>query len=191
MHHIIVIGIVAVAYVALALVARWIAYSPADAWTVWLSSGVVLGSLLVQPRARWTAILAGGFIGATAFALSLGSGPFEAAGYGCIEIIACGVAAFIVSRIVDLPLGLDRPRDLAALILGGALPLALTGATLATVWHVADGGSETALTFRVWVISNMIGTLLVAPLVIAWSRFRLRRSGGMTMPTFVARHWLV
>ena len=90
-----------------------------------------------------------------------------------------------MSRIVDLPVGLERPRDLAALILGGALPLALTGAALATAWHVADGGSEAGPTFRVWVISNVIGTLLVAPLVIAWSRFRLRRSGGMTMPTFV------
>jgi integral membrane sensor domain MASE1 len=183
-HHIIVVALVALAYVALAAVSELIAYSPADAWTVWLSSGVVLGSLLVQPRARWAAILAGAFIGATAFALTLGSSPFVAAGYGCIEVIACGLAAFVVTRIVDLPMGLERPRDLAALILGGALPLALTGAALATVWHVADGGTEAAPTFRVWMISNVIGTLLVAPLVIAWSRFRLRRSGGMTMPTF-------
>jgi hypothetical protein len=79
---------------------------------------------------------------------------------------------------------LERPRELAALILAGALPQALVGAGLATAWHVAAGGDAAESTFRVWGISNFIGTLLVAPLVIAWSRFRLRRSGGMTMPTF-------
>ncbi len=36
------------------------------------------------------------------------------------------------------------------------------------------------------MLSNFIGTLLVAPLVIAWSQFRVRRSGGMTMPVFAA-----
>jgi integral membrane sensor domain MASE1 len=184
-HHFIIVAVVAVAYMALAVVARLIAYSPADAWTVWLSSGFVVGALLVQPRARWAAIFAGGFIGAAAFAVSLGSDVVEAAGYGCVEVLACGIAVLIVSRVVELPMDLERPRDLAAVILGGALPLALTGAALATTWHVAAGGSEAVHTFRVWAISNFIGTLLVAPLVIAWSRFRLHRSGGMTMPTFV------
>jgi PAS domain-containing protein len=36
------------------------------------------------------------------------------------------------------------------------------------------------------VISNFIGTLLVAPVIVAWAHFRVRRSGGMTTPTFAA-----
>lgn len=177
---------VAVAYFALGEVSAAVAYSPADAWTVWLASGVVFGLLLALPRARWPAILMGAWVGATGFALTLGSGPFDAAGYGAIEVIASGIAAFLASRLTPLPARLDSARELAAVIFGGALPLALLGAVLATFWHMVAGGNDGATTFRLWSVSNFIGTLLVAPMMIAWSHAKLRRSGGMPMPVFAA-----
>lgn len=186
MQHLLLAVFVAVGYFALGKVSAAVAYSPADAWTVWLASGVVFGMLLALPRARWPGILVGAAVGATAFSLTLGSGPFESVGYGAIEVIASGIAAFIVSRLTPLPARLDSPRELAAVIVGGALPLGLLGAALATAWHVAAGGNEGASTFRVWVLSNFIGTLLVAPMLIAWSHVKLRRSGGMRMPVFAA-----
>jgi integral membrane sensor domain MASE1 len=125
-------------------------------------------------------------VGATAFAMWLGSGPLASAGYGFIEVIACGAAAFFVSRMTTLPARLDSARELAAIVLGGALPLALIGGGLATFWHLADGGTTGASTFRIWALSSFIGTLLVAPMVIAWSGMRAKRSGGMPMPVFVA-----
>ena len=184
MQHIIVIVFVAVAYVALAAISAAVAYSPADSWTVWLSSGVVLGLLLALRRSSWPAVLAGGFIGATGFAFYLGSGAFEAIGYGAIEVLASGCAALIVSRLIELPMRLDGARELAALIVAGALPLALAGALLATAWHIAAGGGSSMATFRVWAIAHFIGSLLVAPMMISWVQFRPRRSGGMTMPEF-------
>ena len=186
MRHLIVFAAVTIAYFALAVFSRLVAYSPADAWTVWLASGVLLGAMLARPRGEWLAILAGGFVGATAFASTIGSDFLEAMGYGMIEVLAAGAGAFVASRLIKLPATLGSPRDLAAIILGGALPLALVGALLATAWHMAAGGALAGATFRVWVISNFIGTLLVAPLIVTWARLRLRRSGGMPMPTFVA-----
>ncbi|MEO8754626.1 MAG: MASE1 domain-containing protein [Casimicrobiaceae bacterium] len=186
MQHIIIAVVVAVAYGALAAISKIVAYAPADAWTVWLPSGAVFGTLLAVQRGRWKAVLAGGFIGATGFALSLGTTPLDALGYGVIEVVTAAGAAFLVSRVRPLPLHLDNARDLAALILAGALPLALIGAGLATAWHVATGGPAPAATFRIWTLSNFIGTLLVAPVVVTWARLRIRRSGGMTMPVFAA-----
>lgn len=186
MHQLVVAVVVAAVYLALAAISSVVAYAPADAWTVWLSSGVVFGLLLSISRARWVAVLAGGFIGAAAFAAWLGSPPLEAIGYGAIEVVASGGAALAVSRLTVLPIRFESARELVALILGGALPLALTGAVLATAWHVAASSPSPMATFRVWFISNFIGTLLVAPTVIAWSQFRPRRSGGMTMPAFAA-----
>lgn len=186
MQHIVVAIVVAVAYLALAFVSRAVAFSPADAWTVWLASGVVLGALLAARRERWWAILAGGFVGAVVFALYLGVTVVDAHGYGVIEVITAGAAALLVSRLTPLPLTLSRPRELAILIGVGALPLALIGALLATGWHVATGGQAAYETFKLWTLSNVIGTLLVSPLVIAWARFRVRRSGGMTMAQFAA-----
>lgn len=186
MQHVVAAVLVAAAYYALAAISYAVAYAPGDAWTVWLASGVVVGSLLAASRARWPGVLAGGFAGAAAFAHFLGSPPLDALGYGAIEVTASGAAALTVVRLTPLPLAFDRPRDLAALVLGGAVASALTGGVLAAAWHFASGGTQTAATFQVWAESNFLGMLLVAPVVVSWAGFRVRRSGGMTMPVFAA-----
>jgi integral membrane sensor domain MASE1 len=184
-QHVIVAILVAVAYIGLAFVSKAVAYAPGDAWTVWLASGIVFGSLLAAPRARWPGTLVGGFAGATLFALTLADVDLLVAlGYGVIEVVSAGGAALIVSKLCPLPLALNRPRELAAMIFAGALPLALIGGVLATAWAVAAGSAPAGSTFRIWVLSNFTGTLLVAPTIVAWAGFRLRRSGGMTMPAF-------
>ncbi len=183
MHQVIVIFIVAAAYLALSGLSAALAFSHADAWTVWLASGLTLGLLLARPRRAWPAILAGVFVGAGTFALLTG-GKLEAIGYGAIEALTGAAGAWIASRMTGLPARLDRPRDLAALVFGGALPQALLGAFIAGGWNIAAGGAEGIATFRMWALSNMVGALLVAPLVIAWAQFRPKRSGGLAMPAF-------
>jgi len=185
-HRWIVSVVVAVAYYALGEVSRLVAYSPGDSWTVWLASGVTLGALLAVQRERWLPILAGAFIGAVAFALRLDVGALDSLGYGVIEVVTAGGAALLVSRLTVLPMRLASARDVAAMIGAGALPLAVAGGLLNTAWHVATGGQAAAQTFRLWVESNFIGTLLVAPVIVSWAMFRVRRSGGMTMPAFAA-----
>ncbi len=186
MQQIVVMVVVAIAYVGLSYVSKAVAYAPADAWTVWLASGVVLGTLLATTRDRWWGALAGGFVGAAIFAYALDVGMWESLGYGVIEVVAAGGAALIVSYLCPLPLKLDRPRELAAMIGAGAFPLALIGAALATSWHLATAGSTPGLTFRVWLLSNFLGTLLVAPVIVAWAQFRVRRSGGLPATSFAA-----
>lgn len=176
---------VTVVYLALAQISALVAYSPEDAWTVWLASGVVLGLLFALERTRWVAVLAGGFVGATLFSLYLGTSLLVALGYGVIEVVAAGAAAAITVRLVPLPLRLDRGRDLAALIFTGAFPLAVIGAFIAALWHLTGSEGGGMRVFRVWFVSNLLGTLLAAPVLVAWSRFRVRRSGGMPMPTFL------
>lgn len=183
--NVVIAVLVTVAYLALAALSAQVAYSPEDAWTVWLASGVVLGLLFALPRERWPAILAGGFAGAVLFSLFLGTSVLVALGYGVIEVVAAGVAVAITVRLVPLPLRLERGRDLAALIFTGAFPLALVGAFIAAMWHLVDHEGGGLRVFRLWFVSNLLGTLLVAPVFVAWSRFRVRRSGGMTMPTFL------
>jgi integral membrane sensor domain MASE1 len=186
LQHVIVALMVAVAYIGLAFVSKAVTYAPGDAWTVWLASGIVFGCLLASPRSRWTGILAGGFLGAMVFALTLDVDWMNALGYGVIEVLTAGGAALIVSKLCPLPLELTRARELAAMIFGGALPLALIGGALAAAWAVAAGSAPAGPTFRIWVVSNFTGTLLVAPVIVTWAGLRLRRSGGMTMPAFAA-----
>jgi integral membrane sensor domain MASE1 len=184
-HQVIVIFIVAAAYLALAGLSAALAYSNQDAWTVWLASGLTLGLLLARPRTSWPAILGGAFVGATAFAILIGS-TFDALGYGALEVLTAAAGAWTASRMTGLPAKLDSPRVLAVLVFGGALPLAISGALITAVWNVAAGGTEGLQTFRVWALSNLVGTLIVAPLVLAWAQFRPKRSGGLPMGAFLA-----
>ncbi|MEO8346108.1 MAG: MASE1 domain-containing protein [Betaproteobacteria bacterium] len=184
MRQVIVIFLVAAAYIGLAGLSAALAYSSLDAWSVWLASGLTLGLLLARPRTSWPAILGGAFAGAAIFATLIGSAP-DALGYGAIEVVTAFTGAWIVARMTSLPIRLERPRELAALVFGGALPQALLGALVAAVWNVAAAGGAGTATFRFWALSNLIGTLLVAPLVLAWAQFRAKRSGGLAMPAFV------
>ena len=182
-RHLIEMVFVAAGYLALSGLSAALAFSHADAWTVWFASGLTLGLLLVRPRAAWIAILAGAFVGAALFALLIG-GRFDALGYGALEVLTAAAGAWIASRMTDLPARLDHPRELAALVFGGALSQAVIGALIAALWNVASGGGEGIATFRLWALSNFVGTLIVAPLVIAWAQFRPKRSGGLPMPAF-------
>lgn len=177
---------VTLAYLALASLSSALTLVAADAWTVWLASGLILGLLLACRRDRWVAILAGAAIGAAAFSFLLGDlSAIDAAGYAAIEVLTALAGAFVFVWLAPAPTRLETPRELAALF-AAALVLALLGGALAAAWSSAAASAPALRTFRVWMIANMVGTILVAPLVIAWSGFRPKRSGGLTMTEFVA-----
>jgi len=177
---------VAVGYLAFAALSTALAYAPTDAWTVWLASGWTLGLMLTQLRHRWIIPLAGAAVGAAIFALVLPEGRLgDAIGYAAIEVTAAAAGAFAAMWLAAPPLRLDSIRELGAFI-AGALVQAVVGAALAAVWNVASGGSEAVRTFNVWSLAGFVGAILVAPLLMTWSAFRPKRSGGLTMPQFGA-----
>ena len=177
---------VAAAYIALGGISSALAYAPTDAWTVWLASGPMLGLLLACRREQRAAILGGAALGAAIFNALLGDlRPLDALGYAAIEVLAALAGMYVFGWISPLPTRLEQPRDLAALVVG-ALAMSVVGAVLAAAWSAAAGTDTPARTFRVWTLSNMVGTIVMAPLVIAWAGFRVKRSGGLTMTEFAA-----
>jgi integral membrane sensor domain MASE1 len=186
LSNLVSIVFIAVAYLAFAALSTALAYAPTDAWTVWLASGWTLGLMVTRLRHRWIIPLAGAAIGAAIFALVLPEGRLgDAIGYASIEVIAAVSGAFAAMWLAEPPLRLDSVRELGAFIVG-ALVQALVGAALAAVWNVVSGGSEGFRTFNVWSLAGFVGAILVAPLVMTWSAFRPKRSGGLTMPQFGA-----
>lgn len=184
MRSAVAVLVVALAYLALAGLSAWFAFEQADSWTVWLASAVTLGVLLVRPRPQWWPVLLGAALGATLFDLALGGPLAEALGYGLIEAATGFAGAWLAARITGLPARIDDLRRLTAFVLGGVGVQSLLGAALATAWHVATDGRAPAETFRVWLIANVVGGLLVAPVIVSWAGFRPKRSGGLTMPQF-------
>ena len=157
-----------------------------DAWSVWLASGLTLGLLLVLPRSRWLPVVAGAAAGAAIFSWIIAPGAVTyASGYAALEVIAALAGAWAAGQVGGMPMRLDSPRQLAAVVVG-AIVLALVGAGLATAWSVAAGGQGALATFAVWALSNIVGVLLVAPVIVTWAGFRVKRSGGLPMPQFIA-----
>lgn len=177
--------VVALAYLALAGLSWLLAYAPTDAWSVWLATSLTLGLLLVVPRPRWPPVLAGAAVGAAAFSLLIDPRHYVwAIGYAAIEVLSAVAGAWVAAQIRPLPLKLERPRELAALVVA-AVVTALVGGALAGAWTAASGGRDGFATFNVWSLSDFVGGLLVTPVVVSWAAFRAKRSGGLPMPQFI------
>ncbi len=130
-------AVVALAYLALAGLSWLLAYAPTDAWSVWLATSLTLGLLLVVPRPRWPAVLAGAAVGAATFSLLTDTGRYVwAIGYAAIEVLSAVAGAWVAAQVRPLPLKLERPRELAALVVG-AIVTALVGGMLAGAWTAA------------------------------------------------------
>lgn len=177
------IAVVALAYVALGSFSAFFAYSRQDAWGVWLASGFGLGLLLVRARSDWTPVLAGAFLGALIFEPFVGSSLLDSLGYAVTEVVVTFAGGMVAAQISPPPLRFVSPRDVGAVVAGSAI-LALTGAVIVGLWGDLAGSSDAWRTFRVWLIGNFVGMLLVAPFVASWAQFRIKRSGGLTMSSF-------
>ncbi|MBS0402462.1 MAG: MASE1 domain-containing protein [Proteobacteria bacterium] len=184
MHRVYLACGTALAYLVLAGLSALLAYSQADAWTVWFANGVTLGLLLALRRSLWPAVLAGVFVAALVFELFIGSSLPDAIGYALIELVTALLGAWLASLIARLPLRLESPRELAA-TLAGALLLALTGALIATAWSAWSHTDPVRQVFHVWFTSNLVGALLTTPLIVSWLQFRAKRSGGLPAPAFI------
>ncbi|RYX97329.1 MAG: hypothetical protein EOO28_03265 [Comamonadaceae bacterium] len=81
-----------------------------------------------------------------------------------------------------------RPgRAFAGLVLG-ALVTAIVGASLAmALWsRLLPEATHLAREWRSWTFSSFVSIMLLAPVVISFAGFRVKRSGGMGMAQFTA-----
>ncbi|OFA05698.1 putative diguanylate cyclase [Duganella sp. HH101] len=176
-------ALVAVLWLAAALLSQAMAHAATQTFAVWLSSGITFAALLVGARWTWPALLAGVALAATAWGMighQLAVGP--ALAYGGVEALSMALGAWVATLARH---DHTSPRGAAAL-LAGALVAASTGATLAAaMWVWLRPGAGFGVEWRTWFLSTLVGLLLIAPLVTAFRGFRVRRSGGLAMAPFL------
>jgi two-component system, sensor histidine kinase PdtaS len=136
---------------------------------VWPPTGIALAALLLGGRRLWPGVALG------AFAVNWWTGApiLVALGIGAGNTIEAVLGAWALERFGFR--SLDRLRDAIALVGAGALASTAVSATVG-VTSLRLGGIVTSGTFgKTWVawwVGDMIGDLVVAPLILAWTANR-------------------
>jgi len=161
------VAVLAVVYYAAARLGLRYATIGQSISLVWPPTGLALAALIVLGRRAWPGIAVGAFFANAATAVPLWVAATIAVG-NTLEAV---VAAALVTRFAGERPRLDSMPTVRALILvaapAGALVSALIGVTAldlsgalrATAWLTATG---------LWWTGDVLGALLVAPLLIAW-----------------------
>jgi len=135
---------------------------------VWAPTGIALGALILRGYRLWPGIMLGAFLanllnGApipVALAISVGN---------TLEAVA---AAYALQRIPGFRHSLDRIIDAFALIVVAGILSTAISATVGVLGLYLGGilpEAGIAKTWRVWWLGDLIGDLLVAPLILVWS----------------------
>jgi PAS domain S-box-containing protein len=164
---------VAGAYVASAKVGIGLSVAHGVITPVWAPSGISLAALLVFGPRLWPAVALGAFVANS----TSGAGIAVAAGIAVGNTLEAVTGAYLLRR-VGFRAGLERTRDVLALVVLGAgastLLAATNGVTVLFASHAQDGsyGSDWLL----WWFGDAVGDLMVAPfLLVAYCSVRERR----------------
>jgi signal transduction histidine kinase len=137
---------------------------------VWPPTGIALAVLLLLGNRVWPGIL----IGAFAANLLAGASVAVAMGIGLgntAEALAC---AYLVTRRPRFNLSLENVRSVTRLMFAallGTMVSASVGVACLYGGHVIEA-SRMRETWRAWWIGDLVGALVVAPVILVWSRPR-------------------
>ncbi|MFP2926062.1 MASE1 domain-containing protein [Pyxidicoccus sp. 3LG] len=187
------------AFLVTGAIANQFAFPPHPSALIWLPSGLGLAFLLRNPPRAWPVLLAAIFLAELSTVL-LHDFPIPAwvAGlWGLANCLRALVGAWLIRRFVGTEVRLSRRWEIAGLVIFGGLLSPLVSATLGSIGYTFSGAQGSfAGDLLHWWLSDGLGTILVAPLLLTWtpSGFRqkpLRRAtelGGMLVLTALGAH---
>lgn len=166
--------LLAAVYLVTAKIGLLFAYAHEMATLIWMPTGISLAAVLLGGFRLLPGVALGAFLTVAtadvplwvAFAVSVGN------------TLEAFTGAFFLTRLARFDISLSRIRDVWNLILWAGLLSTLFSATIGVTSLGLAGLASWAEFPKVWLIwwlGNMISDLLVAPLVLVWSRpFRWR-----------------
>lgn len=148
---------------------------------IWIASGVAIAVLTLADRAHWLAYAFAIVLGSVMGNLIAGSSIGASLVYAIDEVVVAAVTAWALQRLLGSDPRLDDVRRVMVFVAVGALGGAVLGWLVAIPSYALLGLPSLASAWRLWIVSTGVGTLVIAPLLFAWSDFRPKRSGGATM----------
>lgn len=134
---------------------------------VWAPTGIAIAALLLVGYRLWPAIFVGAFIAN----LWTGASLLAALGIACGNTLEAVAATAILRRMPGFRLGLDRLEDVGSFIVLAAGLCTAISATIGVSTLFLTGTvttSQLAITWRAWWLGDVVGALVVAPMLLVW-----------------------
>jgi len=138
------------------------------ATVVWPATGIALAAILLFGNR----VAPGVFLGALSANLFAGAPLAVALAIGIGNATEAIVGAALLKRIPGFSMTLERFTSVIALITGAAMLSTLISATVGVASLYAGGivqPSRVVATWRAWWVGDMVGALLITPLILVWS----------------------
>ena len=154
------------------LLAAYAAALPIQARTplfIWPAHGVALGTLLVAPGRRWPAYLALVVVATVAVGMDGGVAWQQMLAASVVNVAEPLLVALGLQRLGGPRVQIDTLKGLASFLVG-MVPLVAAMAIADSLYSYARFEAPLRQIWAVTFISTMLGMLLTAPLILAWSR---------------------
>ncbi|AMP09807.1 PAS fold family protein [Collimonas arenae] len=148
---------------------------------IWLPAGVTVAAFMLTKTSRWLPLIIGFVVAQLILGWIEDRNILRMALFALDEIGVAAIAVVLV-RMTQLPMeGLYFVRGL--LIAGVAC--SAVSAAIGAAWFLLVLNVPFWPTAGVWAASDLVGILIVTPVLAGWSRFHAMRSGGMDRSDFL------
>jgi signal transduction histidine kinase len=158
----------AVAYVVVARFGLAFDAVAGFATLVWPPTGMSLAAVLLLGYRVWPGI----FLGATIANALTGAPLFVALGIGTGNTLEAVVGAYLLGRIPRFGVTLENVTSVVALIAIAVVSTAVSATVGVASLYLGDvvATAQVRETWRAWWVGDMVGALLITPIVLVWFR---------------------
>ncbi len=163
-------ALTALAYILLARFSLLFVVRPEQIAGFWLPNGLLIGVMVLRGRSEWPWLLASG-CGANLLANLWAGNPLVLSwGFAAANGVETGLAAWALVRYAGPSIKLSRLREVFGLVAISAFPACFCGSLMgATLVVLTSTGPSFWQVWRVWMVADLLGQVLVTPFVLAWS----------------------
>ena len=158
---------IAAGYFGLGVSTLLLPWANPTATTLWPPTGVALALILLRGNRVWPALVTGAFFATAVTTSSLAASCCIAVGVP----LAAAAGAWVIERS-GLREAFATPAGAARFALVGVVPMALISSSTATAGLVLSndiGFAGPAATWATWLLADVAGSLLLAPLILLWA----------------------
>jgi signal transduction histidine kinase len=155
-------------YIVFGRLGVWLGSAGGFVSLVWPPTGISLAALLLLGIRVWPGV----FIGASVTSFLTGASVLGALGIGVGNTAGALLGVYLIERVPRFSLTLENVRSATRLILAALLGTAVSASVGAACLY-AGGLTHAAQlleTWRVWWIGDLVGALVVTPIVLVWSK---------------------